>query len=351
MVLNVSSVFVSDMRAILACFVFSLALCVGCSKDPPPLVRDETPPLNVAPDPGQPAPFIEPMFPKVDPPKSTADIEKPADTEETTEENAPAGLAVPEEATGVFVESFKKYAAEVIPLPPIDDLTVQVDEYITKLETALEDLDGSPKYMEDAANVVRDAGALSAVVRAIGLAEADSKYKKSASAIIAATKTLAAAENLETGQKAYDTLKSALTSTDAGKPLSWSEKTADFVPLNRAITNLSATVKRQTDTERKLTIQLERKPQQVYGMLAALAAISQGLIPNASETSKPDAVEEWKKHCEEFRDIALKANALAHQFAEGKADYTAYKAVAIDAMAESCENCHKVFYPSAVGKK
>ena len=78
--------------------------------------------------------------------------------------------------------------------------------------------------------------------------------------------------------------------------------------------------------------------------------ISQGIIANASETSKPEAVDEWKKSCENFRDVSLKANEAAHQFAEGKIEYAVYRAMAIDAVAESCDSCHKVFYPSALGK-
>jgi cytochrome c556 len=103
-----------------------------------------------------------------------------------------------------------------------------------------------------------------------------------------------------------------------------------------------------------LTTLLERKPEQIYGALAALAAISQGSIANIHETIKPDAAAEWKKFCEEFRDAALKVNAAAHQYAKDKADGKEPNYAAFDtgfkAMTKSCDSCHKVFYPSAVGK-
>jgi hypothetical protein len=201
----------------------------------------------------------------------------------------------------------------------------------------------------DAADIVRDTNALSIVALALGLAEADSKYKKSASNIIVAAKHFAAAENLDTGKKAYEGLKSALTNTTAGTPLSWSEKTVDLAPLMKALPSLSAGVKRITGRENTLTAVLDRRPNQVYGPLAALAVISQGSVANAAETNKPDAATEWKKFCEEFRDAALKANATAHLFAEKQADYATYEA-SLKAMIASCDSCHEVFSPNSVGK-
>ena len=313
------------MRIILIFPLLVLALCIGCTRTAPE--ADNTPPPNEASDDDlhKPEPLVEPLVPRFDSP------------EETTP---------PEETTQVMANPLEKYAAEIVPLPPLDDLTAQVDEYVTKLGTNLESLEGSPQYASD--TIVRDANALSLVTLAIGLAEADSKYKKSAPQMIAAAQKLAAAKSYEDGRKAYEELKSALTSSGGGTSLSWSVKIADLPPLMKAVPNLSSTVKRLTNTEGKL--RNLRRPEQVHGALAALAAISQGSIANAADTTKPDAVEEWKKFCEELRDSALKTNAVARQFAEEKADYAAFK-TAIDAMSVSCDRCHEVFYPSAVGKE
>jgi len=334
------------MRTIVTSFILTLpililALCVGCPKTAPKSNKDTTPALKTTSDNdfSKPEPLVIPLEPRVDPP------EEVTPPEETTEEQS-----APPETTGVLAKSFGKYATESIPLPPIDDLTAQLDEYMLKLGTNLESLEGNTRYAADAIDIVRDANALSLVAQAIGLTEVDSKYKKSAPQIIVAAQNLAAAKNYDDGQKAYAGLKSALSSTGGGAPLSWSVKVAHLPPLMKAVPNLSSTVKRLTNTERKLTVLLERKPQQVYGALAALAAISQGSMANVSETSRPDAVAEWKKYCEEFRDTALKANAVTRQFAESQADYGTFK-TAIDAMSASCDHCHEVFYPSAVGQE
>lgn len=315
-----------------------LVLCVGCpNKTPKPDGKNKVEPV-VTPE---PAGHIEPLVPKVDDP--------PTETDPPTKTESPAP-----ETTGITSEALGKYAAEATPLPPLEDLTAQIDEYITKIEKALDDLDGSPKYADDAANIVRDTTAVTLIALAIGLADVDSKYKKSASQIITAAQTLAAAKNLDEGKKGYDALKASLTGTGSGKTLVWTDKIVRLTPAMKALPNLHAAVKRTTDTEGKLMRVLDRRAQPVYSQLAALAVISQGCIPNVTDTPKPDAAAEWKKYCEEFRDAALKANVAAHQYAGDKADgkepnYAAFDA-SFKAMTESCDSCHKVFYPHAVGK-
>ena len=326
------------MRIILPLSLLLLALCAGCpTKTPKPDGENKVEPVLTH----EPEGHIEPLVPKVDdPPSETA---PPTETE----------LSEPE-TTRLVSEALGKYAAETVPLPPLDDLTVQIDEYIAKIERDLDDLDGSPKYAEDSANIVRDATAIKLIALALGLADSDSKYKKSASQIISAAQTLAAAKNLDEGKKGYETLKTSLTGTGDGKPLAWSDRIAGIAPAMKALPNLSAAVKRVSDTERKLNSTLGKNPQLVHGRLAALAVIAQGCIPNVAETTKPDAEAEWKKYCEEFRDAALKTNTAAHQYAKDNADgkepnYAAFS-TSFKAMTESCDSCHKIFYPSAVGK-
>ena len=328
------------MRTILTFSIIILPLCIGC----PNTAVKEKPKAEVIVEPTEmfenegPEPYVEPMYPQKD-----------GESEDTTLQSAMSAMFP------AFSGVLGKYASEIVPLPPLDDLTAQIDDYITKIGISLDDLDGSPKYAEDAGGLVRDANALALVALAIGLAEADSKYKKRASQIISSAKILAAAKNLDDGQKAYTALKASLTGRGDGKPLTRMDKIADLAPAMKALPNLSSAVKRRTDTERKLNIELGgARAQQVYSQLAALSVIAQGCVPNVTETTKPDAMAEWKKFCEEFRDAALKTNVAAHQYAKDKADdkepnYAAFN-TSFKTMMESCDSCHKVFYPSAVGK-
>ncbi|MDR0704158.1 MAG: hypothetical protein LBF88_04140 [Planctomycetaceae bacterium] len=267
----------------------------------------------------------------------------------------PAGNSSSEEAKPDLKEGTQlvpaqpvgKFAAEVIPMPPINDLVGQIDEYVEKLGETLKDLDGTVNYKNDGDFVVRDANALALVALAVGKSETDSKYKKAAPGIIKAATELAAATQYDAAKKGYDVLKTALTSEGDPSVLEWT-KTAELQPLMKAVPNLSSTLTRWSNTEKKLKTQL-KKPERIFGALAALAVIPQGSIANVKDTSKPDAVTEWKKECEQFRDAAIKANAALHSYAEEKIDYKTYWA-AFKEMTEACDKCHKEFYPSAVGK-
>ena len=324
------------MRLVLVFSLLILIFCVGCLKTVPE-PNDKNEESEDMPATNRSEPWIEPRFL----PDGTPFLPENTESPNT-------------ETTGTFAQALGKYAAEVVPLPPLEDLTVQIDDYMTKMGESLESLVGNPRYATDSADIVRDANALALLVLAVGLAEADSKYKKPASQIIASAQNLAAAKTLEEGQKAYTALKASLTSTDGGKKLAWSDKVANLTPAMKALPNLSSAVKRATDTERKLNSNLDGRAPQIFGQIAAMAVITQGAIPNVAETTKPDAEEEWKKYCEEFRDAALNANAATRHYAKERAegkepDYTVFD-VSFKAMTTSCDDCHSVFYPKAVGR-
>ena len=339
------------MRTIIAFSVLMLLFCIGCSHDVPKPERST--PLDdysATPDSStDKGPLVEELVPR--------DSEEfiPSADEEIVPSVDPDRPDVEIETTGIVSEALGKYAAETVPLPPAEDLTAQVDAYIAKIGESLEFLEGSIKYAEDAVDVVRDAHALALVALALGLAEADSPYKKHAAQIILATKPLAVAKNFREGTKRYEALKASLTAPGEGSSLTWTDKVADLAPAMKAVPNLHAAVKRVTDTERKLNIVLGgTRAQSVYSQLAALAVIAQGTIPNVAETLKPEAVTEWKQYCEEFRDAALKANAAVHQYtkdkAEGKEPRYADFDSSFKAMTVSCDHCHTIFHPAATEK-
>lgn len=339
------------MRTVFALSVLILIFCVGC---PPPVPEPDGEGTNksiVTPDFNKPEPLIEPLVPRVAPPADATPLDD-VPLEGTPPEKAP------EETTSFMSDVLGKYAADIIaakavPLPPVEDLTTQIEEYIIKMGESLEFLDGSPRYVADSGDIVRDANALALIALALGLAETDSKYKKSAAHIILATQNLAAAQTLEEGQKAYKALQASLAYTETGKPLSWSDKVSNLTPAMKALPNLSSAIKRVTNTPRKLALISDKSLNQVFAQTATMAVISQGTIPNVTETTKPDAIAEWKKHCEEFRDAAIKVNAVTRQYAKDRndekdPDYAVFDA-AFKAMITSCDDCHKEFYPKAVG--
>jgi hypothetical protein len=318
-----------------------LVTLAGCPKTPT-TVPPSAEPTNLTIQPGTTSGdgVVEPLVPAGNP---LSDEKKPEtnNEEKKTEPKEKDGVQlIPAQPAG-------KFAAESVPMPPIEDLVGQINEYVEKLGKTLEELDGTVNYKNDGDFVVRDANALALVALAVGKSESDSKYKKAAPGIIKAATELAAATQYDAAKEAYNKLKTAMTSEGDPSVLEWT-KTAELQPLMKAVPNLSSTLTRLTNTEKKLKTQL-KKPERIFGALAALAVIPQGSIANVKDTSKPDAAAEWKKECEQFRDAAIKANSAIHSFAEEKIDYKTYWA-AFKEMTEACDKCHKEFYPSAVGK-
>ncbi|MDR1923801.1 MAG: hypothetical protein LBQ66_05450 [Planctomycetaceae bacterium] len=235
------------------------------------------------------------------------------------------------------------------PLSPlVDDLVGQVDNYISKIGENLSDLSTSENYPEDGESIYRDAGGLALVALMIGLADADSKYKKAAPALIDSACKLAVAKDYKIAESEFALLKSALTSSGQPEKIKLT-KIIKLKPLMKAMPNLSSNVRRITNTEAKLKRQLGRKPNDIFGQLAALAAISEGSIQNGDETEKPSEIEAWKKECERFRDAAIKANNAAHAFANGKIRYEDYWST-FNEMNRACDSCHKIFYPRAINQ-
>ncbi|MDR1290332.1 MAG: hypothetical protein LBK06_03935 [Planctomycetaceae bacterium] len=239
-------------------------------------------------------------------------------------------------------------------LPPIpasvyliDDLVDQVDEYIKRIGENLEELKTSENYLTDRDSVYRDASGLMLVVLSVGLSGKESRYRAAAPEILVALKRLLAAADHKSATAEFDAVKTALGSVGEPSKLKL-EKVVKLKPVMKAMPNLNSNVRRLTNTETKLKRQLDKNPKQIFGQLAALAAISECSIPNADETSKPNELKKWQSECEQFRDAAIKANTAAHDFAKGKIKYESYWS-AFSELTRSCDSCHRTFYPDAVG--
>jgi len=228
-------------------------------------------------------------------------------------------------------------AADAVPLPPAADLDFQVDFYITEFDKSLEDLAASKDFAADSTVLARDANALILVALAAGMSEEAGKYKAAAPEIIKAAQAVTDAKDLPAAKAAVAGVKAALTKKSTEK-LEW-KKVAKVEPtMKLAVPRINTGMTRYLRTEALL----KRGIPNIAGATAALAAISQGLMPDYDETIKPDNKEDWVKFSTEFRDAALKANAALHGFNKGDVTFDAFKA-AMATMKESCEHCHAVF--------
>ncbi|MCL2116967.1 MAG: hypothetical protein FWH27_00925 [Planctomycetaceae bacterium] len=230
----------------------------------------------------------------------------------------------------------RSFAADV-PLPPIGDLTPQIESYVNKLNEGIADLDGTKDYKADSDSLIKDASALMLVALAIGLSPEDSQYKKAVPAIIKACAGFKTAGTYAEAKAAVAGIAQATQESGDSSTLSWSKIVA-LKPAMKAVPVVNSGVSRNMRNE----LTLKKGIARVCEGTATLAVIVHGSIANADETIKPAEAELWKKQCELFRDMALETNKMAHDFEAGNVSFGTLRSQ-YDKLNESCDACHEHF--------
>jgi hypothetical protein len=269
-----------------------------------------------------PVPTEEPaMEPVTEPEQPAAEAEQPA-AEATLSDTGPSNQPA---------------APQVSTFAPADDLAGQVSEYVDELEEGVED---EEEYEYAVESIAKDANTLILIALALGKHDEDNKYKDSAPAIMKAAQDLAAAEDYATAQAAVEDIKAAAAGQAAeGSELQW-ERVASLPELMKKVPLIHTKLKRYVKGKR-----FEQKAEDSAGMSAVLAVIAQGSMANANDTDKPDEVEKWYKYCIQMRDSAAQVNAGIHA---GDREATTK---AMDALAQSCDDCHAVFHPEEASQQ
>ncbi len=226
-----------------------------------------------------------------------------------------------------------------VKLPPVADLEAQLEEYVEELQDDLEDLQGTPDFESNSESLYMDANTLALIALAIGKAEEDSKYKKATPAIIEAAQKAAKAEDLEAAEEAVEAVQASLEASGDPNTLEWT-KVASLHEVMEHVPAINTGMKRYMKSDRYLSRGIDK----IKGGSAVIAAISQGTIPNADETIKPEASDKWVEYSILSRDAALKVNDLAHKYEAEEVDFDTIDAAYAE-MEETCHTCHEVFNP------
>jgi len=272
----------------------------------------------------------------------------PADKEAVIESGIPEP-PLEETTSAVLARPNPKFAADAsnsVQLPKVSDLVPQVEAYVTRLEKSLDDLDGTPRFVEDAEVLYRDANTLALIALALGLSKEDNPYKKAAPAIIQATAKMETVKNFDEAAKVIAEIRLSLKAEGDPATLSWDKKVVTLRPIMKAVPNINTLVKRNLRTEAAL----KRGTRIVAEGSAVMAVIGQGSIPNVAETIKPGADKEWTAHSLEFRDVSLALNKAASEYEAGRDTFDAVQN-AYEALSDSCDSCHKLFYHGEVPKE
>jgi hypothetical protein len=228
-------------------------------------------------------------------------------------------------------------APKVSTFAPAADLAVQADRYIKELEDGVAEVGD---YADNKDKIALKSNTLIIISLALGLHDQDSKYKAQAGAMMKAAQAVAAAKDFESAKKTVAALKEAAEGkVKSDVKLGW-EKSASLPELMKEVPLINTKLKRFVKPEKFKT-----KAKESGGYTAVIGAIAQGTIVDTSATKKPEDVKQWYEFMAVMRDRAGTLNAAIH-----KGDVPA-GTEAMKKLQQSCEDCHKVFHPEAIGKE
>jgi hypothetical protein len=165
------------------------------------------------------------------------------------------------------------------------------------------------------------------------LHDQDSPHKAAAGTLMKAAQDLAAAEDYAAAKAALAAVTAAAESSEASDvELKW-EKVADLHALMKQVPTVNTKLKRYVKGSR-----FKSEADKTVGFTATIAVIGQGSIANVDETEAPDQGAEWEKYCLDMRNAAGQLNAAIHAGDQDAAD------VHMDALQQSCDDCHAVFH-------
>jgi hypothetical protein len=217
---------------------------------------------------------------------------------------------------------------------PAGDLADQVRFYIKDIETTLVD---EEEYKDSNGKIGRCAGTLAVIALCLGLHDEPSEYKARAAALIKTSRELAAATDYQSAKKAFQSVKAASEGKVSLRgELKW-EKVASLPDLMKQVPNINTKLKRNIQGAK-----FKSKAKETAGYTAAIAAIAQGSLSDASAAKNPQEIKQWYDFSIQMRDSAGAANAAI------RAGNQTAAAEAMKKLAKSCTDCHTVFHPEAI---
>jgi hypothetical protein len=217
---------------------------------------------------------------------------------------------------------------------PAQDLVNQVQDYIKEME---ETLVSQEEYNDTEGKIGRCASTLAVIALCLGLHDQDNLYKPQAAALMKAAEELAATKDYQSAKNAFEKVKAAAEGkAQAQTDLKW-EKVASLPDLMKQVPNINTKLKRNLKGKK-----FKSKAKDTAGYTAAIAAIAQGSIADISNAKNAEEVKRWYEDMIHMRDAAGAANVAIHAGNEPAA------AEAMKNLAQSCDDCHKVFHPEAI---
>ena len=323
-----------------------VALPIGCAPPSEPKPDEEPAATDTDGDTAdQPAPHAADE-PTADTPADDPTADEPADDEPAVDEPAVDEPAVDEPTADTPAEPAQEAMTAIDPaeaanmpmdvpvskFAPAAMLVEQVDEYVEDVGKSLEEPD---EFESEKEQLSQHANTLVVLALAVGLHDQDNQLKAHAPAIVKAAQEVAAAEDYEAAQAAFEQLKKAVEEGGDGPELKW-EKVASMPALMKEVPSVNSTITRNVKRR------FDRRGDKIASAAAVIAVIGQGSIPNAEDTIEPEKTEEWEKYCLDMR------NAAAQLIGAVQAQEQEIALEANEKLQQSCHDCHEIFHPEEV---
>jgi hypothetical protein len=214
---------------------------------------------------------------------------------------------------------------------PADDLARQADYYIKELGNSVAD---KADYKDNQEKLTKDANTLAVIALALGLNDQPNKYRDRAEALIKAAHAVAATKDFESAKQAVGGVRKAASGAKTAQGILTWAPVASLPQLMKQVPIIDTKLKRLV-----VGAKFKSRAKETAGYSAVIAAIGQASIADLSATKNPAQVKQWQAFAIALRDRAGAVNAAIH-----KQDRAAMKP-AMTKLAESCEDCHKVFKP------
>lgn len=210
---------------------------------------------------------------------------------------------------------------------PAESLIAQLN---ASMEVLTESLADAETLEEEKKNFEKNSVTIVIIAQHLALHDEDHDLKAAAPAIFHKAKALTEAADFEAAQAAFSALQASLAGESSEAELPTWDPVVEMEPLMEQVGFLNSKLRRGVR-------RLERNKDEISQFSATLAALAQAVSPDLSFTGDEEDAKAWVRMCGEMRDSASALHAAAVAGDEDAAK------TAIEALDQSCKDCHEKF--------
>lgn len=235
-------------------------------------------------------------------------------------------------ATGVWPLAQLAFGQEPAPekvstYAPAKELIAQLNLCMEEISESLADAE---TFEEKSKTFNMNAATVVVIAQHLALHDEANELKKSAPAIFHAGSKLSEVEDFEAAQKAFAILQASINDESSEAEMPTWDPVVEMEPLMEEVGFLNSKLRRSVR-------RLKRNQDEIAQFSATLAALAQAVSPDLSFTGDEEDAKQWMAMCGDMREACRALSAAAMADDEDAANS------AIEALDQSCKDCHEMF--------